>query len=188
VAEFGPACYYPPFMSCHETPDFADAVIDGLRFAADGACIAGKLDLSKLPRLADELEDRSGSLSCELSGFQDRGIGGIKYGLRLRVTGSLVMKCQRCLEDVLVTCAVDARLLLVPAEESWPDDELESADYDAIPASKEMVVRDLVEEEVLLALPLAPRHDGCTLPDRSGGEVEGQDQSPFAALANLKKH
>ena len=65
---------------------------------------------------------------------------------------------------------------------------MESDDYDAIPASRELSVRSLVEDEVLLALPIVPRHADCLPPVVAGAEIEESEPSPFAVLAGLKKH
>ncbi len=70
----------------------------------------------------------------------------------------------------------------------WPADELEADDCEAIPASRELSLLSLVEEEVLLALPIVPRHAECQLPADVGAEEEENEPSPFAALAGLKKH
>jgi uncharacterized protein len=178
-------------MSCQEEQDLAGVVIDSLKFAADGGCMSGKLDLSSLPRLADMLAGTDGILVCELSGFQDSGDRTGKLGLHLRVTGRLNLWCQRCLAEVEFECNIDSRLLLMPPgapESAWPEDELESDDYDAIPASRELSVRALVEDEVLLALPIVPRHADCLPPGSSAVEVESGEPSPFAVLAGLKIH
>jgi uncharacterized protein len=105
------------------------------------------------------------------------------------------LQCQHCLAEVGFECAIDSRLLLIPSgapEESWPADELESDEYDAMPASRELSVLELVEEEVLLALPIVPRHADCLLPAAAlvgaGAEIEESVPSPFAVLAGLKKH
>lgn len=183
-----------PFMSCRDVQDFADAVIDSLEFAAKGDCIRGKLAVASLPRLADVLVNRDGWLDCELSGWQQKGRAGAtadEFGLRLRVTGRLGMGCQRCLAEVGIDCRIDSRLLLVPPGAEWPEDELE-ADWlnecDAIPAERELSVLSLVEEEVLLALPLVPRHEKCGLPGDPGPQEAESRPSPFAVLAGLKKH
>jgi uncharacterized protein len=182
-----------PFMSCREEQDLAGTVIDSLKFAADGGCITGKLALSSLPRLADVLVHQTGWLECELSGYRDEGKSDVGFGLRLRVSGRLGLHCQRCLAEVDFECAVDSSLLLIAPGAEWPEDELESDDHDAIPASRELSVRELVEEEVLLALPIVPRHADCLPPAvvaGAGSEVgsETDRSSPFAALAGLKKH
>jgi len=175
-----------PFMSSREIKDLAETAVDGLKFAADGGRLSGKLALSGLPRLFDVLTTREGWLSCALSGEREAGADGrMRSVLRLVVTGRLGLRCQRCLADVCFDCAIDSRLLLVPEGEAWPEDEMDSDEYDALPVDGALSVRDLVEEEVLLALPLVPRHVDCLPP---GGMEQESGPSPFAALAKLKKH
>lgn len=176
-------------MSCQELRNFAEAVVDSLKFAAEGGCMSGKLPLSSLPRLSDVLICREDWLECEVSGDCVTDAGGQrKFFLHLRVSGRLSLQCQRCLSDVSFECAVDRRLLLVPEGAVWPEDELEVDEYDALPASREQSVLELVEEEVLLALPIAPCHEDCVPPADAGSRNENSGLSPFAALAGLKKH
>lgn len=172
-------------MSCREEQDFATVVIDSLVFAAAGDCVVGKLALSRLPRLADVLIGSVGELDCELAGYRDSGERVGKLGLHLRVTGRLDLRCQRCLAEVGFECVIDSRLLLIPPGAEWPEEELESDEYDAIPASRELSLLALIEEEVLLALPIVPRHADCRLP---AAELEESEPSPFAVLAGLRKH
>ncbi len=176
-------------MSCRELRNFAEAVVDSLKFAADRDCISGKLALSGLSRLADVLTCRDGWLNCELSGECVADASGLKKSfLHLRVSGWLDLQCQRCLDDVSVECAVDRRLLLVPDGTAWPEEDLETDEYDALPSSRELSVLELVEDEVLLALPIAPCHEDCQPPAEAGGRDGNGGLSPFAALAGLKKH
>ncbi|MFN6962045.1 MAG: YceD family protein, partial [Rhodocyclaceae bacterium] len=176
-------------MSCQEEPDFATAVIDSLRFAEAGSRIAGRLALRRLPRLADVLVTQDGWLDCALEGCRLECAGKTWPGLHLTVTGRLQLQCQRCMAEVGVDCAVDSRLLLVPVGSDWPEEELETDAFDAIAADPALSLLALVEEEVLLALPIVPRHADCALP---AGAVavpeENGAPSPFAALAGLKKH
>jgi hypothetical protein len=116
-----------PFMSCREVLDLAEVVVDSLRFAGEGGCLSGKLELSSLARLHDLLTGRDGRLDCELSGdcIVDAD-GRRKSFLHLRVSGQLKMRCQRCLGDVDWQCAVVSHLLLVPENAAWPEGELEA--------------------------------------------------------------
>lgn len=173
--------------------DIAKAVIDSLRFAGGGDCIAGRVALSRLPRLADQLLTTAGELDCAVRGVTFDGLHAGQPGLLLRVQGVLRMRCQRCLAAVDVVCDIDRRLLLMvdaADEAAWPEEELESDDFDAIPASRELSLLSLVEDEVLLALPLVPRHADCVLPGTVGaaGLQQESKASPFAMLADLKKH
>jgi len=173
-------------MSSREIKDLAETVVDSLKFAADGGRLSGKLSLASLPRLFDVLTSREGRLDCELSGARiERAGGEVQSVLNLKVAGRMGLRCQRCLAEVSFDCMIDTRLLLVPEGVEWPADEMDSDDYDALPAAKALSVRELVEEEVLLALPIAPRHADCLPPGRM---EQGSGPSPFAALAQLKKH
>lgn len=166
----------------------ASLVIDSLEFAAEGQSVTGSIALSQMPRLADLLSNHAGSLNCALSGFEECRFGTVKLGLHLHISGRLALHCQRCLAEVVHECAVDSRLLLIPPGEAWPEEEIEADDYDALPADRALSVLTLVEEEVLLALPIVPRHADCQLPADAGSGEVSDSRSPFAALAGLKKH
>jgi uncharacterized protein len=81
--------------------------------------------------------------------------------------------------------AITSRLQLMAPGEDWPDDDLDDDSIDAIAAETALSVLELVEDEVLLALPIAPRHEECESPSASASE---HGSSPFSALAALKKH
>lgn len=159
----------------------ASAVLDGLEFARHGRRLAGRVRLASLPRLADVLADDGGEIECEVLGESDRE--GSAF-LVMRLEGEVGLRCQRCLETLIVPLRVASRLLLVPPGRQWPDEELAEDDYDAVEAGKEMALLPMIEEEVLLALPIAPMHESCEPPAATNDE---QAPSPFAALAKLRK-
>ena len=158
----------------------AGIVIDGLKYARDGRFQQGKLALTEMERLADAVLETDGQLSWSLKGEDSRD-GSF---LALTVTGELVLECQRCLQPMHYPLAVETRLRLIPPGQSWPEDELEDDSADAIPAEEEMALLPLIEEEVLLALPIAPMHEVCASPLAGNKDLE---PSPFAVLAKLKK-
>lgn len=143
--------------------------------------MAGRVPVASLPRLADVLADIGGEIACEVAGEQDREG---KSFLVLQIDGKIGLRCQRCLEVVVEPLRIVSRLLLVPPGAAWPDEELAEDGYDAVEAGKEMVLLPMIEEEVLLALPIAPMHESCEAPVATTDE---QAPSPFAALAKLKK-
>ncbi len=156
-------------------------VIDGFEFASAGAIQEGVWPLSDLQRLRDMLASEKGEVAYRLQGTRDQ------YGrpaLRLQVEGTLQLRCQRCLEpmsfevkaqDLLVLAATLSEIDAEPADANAPD---------RIVAGKEMPVRDLVEDELILALPYAPRHESCApraaAEDQAGG-------APFARLRGLMR-
>ena len=152
-------------------------LIDGLQFARGAGTLEGTLDLSALPRLAG-MGCATADLSFELHGITD---ADGRYWLLVSADGTLTLECQRCLGPLAFPLALRGKLLLTASER-----EIEAADdeIDRVLAGNAMDVCQIVEDEVLLALPLAPKHERC------GGKREGDETgrpSPFAKLAELKR-
>lgn len=129
-------------------------VIDGLLFARGALERRGVVGMERLPRLAQ--------LQCSTEGLEYHLRGGRadngKPCLRLSVRGSVKALCQRCLGPVQIPIAIDAELQLAEnaREISEADDEI-----DRVLASRNMDVAWLVEDEVILELPMAARHEEC---------------------------
>jgi len=175
-------------------PDLSATVIDSLEFSRQGREISGVVAVAALDRLADVLVEPVGSLNCTLRGLAGEQRQDGKPGLELEVAGSLKFRCQRCLQVMDFPLRVVSRLLLLAPGEMLPNDVIEDDDevagdelddeWDAIEASREQSVLALIEDEVLLALPIVPRHDACEPPVAMKDEHE---PSPFAVLAKLKQ-
>jgi uncharacterized protein len=153
-------------------------VIDGFEFASAGAAQQGVWPLSGFARLRELLASEVGEVGYALQGTRDaRG----RPSLRVSVHGTLQLRCQRCLEpmpfevqaeELLVLAATQAEIDAEPAEASAPD---------RVVAGKEMSVRELIEDQLILELPYAPRHEFC-----NGPETEADASiSPFAGLRGL---
>ena len=129
-------------------------VIDGLQFARAALETRGVVGMERLPRLA-QLECSTEGLEYHLRGGR---AGNGKPCLRLSVRGSVKQPCQRCLDPIQIPIAIDAELQLAEnlREISEADDEI-----DRVLASRHMDIAWLVEDEVILALPMAPRHENC---------------------------
>ncbi len=140
----------------------------------------GEVAVAELPRLADVLSDRNGAVSYRIDGT----LGAErKPMLHVAAHGKLNLRCQRCLEALTWNMAVDSRLQLIRAGQAIPDEELENDESDALEIGGEIDVLALIEDEILLAMPLAPRHERCGLPN-PGGDTD--KKSPFAVLAALR--
>lgn len=157
-------------------------VIDSLEFARRHGRLSGRLQLGTLSRLSEVLFDVSGSLDYEVSG---EAAGGNAF-LTLKLEGPLRLTCQRCMDALEFSFNMRSRLRLVETDSPWPDDGqiggLEDEACDAIEASQELDLTPLLEEEILLALPVSPRHEHCVQPAASASK----EISPFAQLARLK--
>ena len=163
----------------------SDAVIDGFEFARREETLAGKVPIARFERLADLLAGYTGDLRAEVMGEHD---GEGHPCLRLRMAGKVELRCQRCLEAMAWPVAIDRVLRLVAPGQDWPGVdgvEVDSAAPDAIEAEGELALLPLLEDEILLSLPIAPRHERCE--SLLGGKKD-LAPSPFAVLARLKKH
>ncbi|KPK07027.1 MAG: hypothetical protein AMJ64_07735 [Betaproteobacteria bacterium SG8_39] len=153
--------------------------IDGFEFAASGGARAGRWPLRDLPRLRSSLAALDGELEYALRGTHDP-MG--RRALQLKLRGVLKLSCQRCLETMDFPLDVDAMLVLATSEAEIDADADDPAAPDRVLASREMPIRELIEDEVLLSLPFAPRHERCGTHHDSLGE---QRRSPFAALSAM---
>jgi len=129
-------------------------VIDGLQFARAARETGGVVGMERLPRLA-QLQCSTEGLEYHLRGGR---AGNGKPCLRLSVRGSVKLPCQRCLDPIQFPIAIDAELQLAEnmREISEADDGI-----DRVLASRNMDVAWLVEDEVILELPIAARHEEC---------------------------
>jgi len=160
-------------------------VIDGFEFAAAGAVQQGKMPLGGFTRLRDLLASDAGEVAYEVEGLRDaRG----RPSLRIRVRGTLELCCQRCLEAMRVEVDEDETLVLASSQAEIDADPADAEAPDRLLAGKEMALRELVEDQLILALPYAPRHAHCGAARQEEDGVAGQGAdrlSPFAGLKGL---
>ena len=161
-------------------------IINSLEFARKSQEIYGTIAASDLSRLHDALFSEAGELQYQLSGglSEER-----KPQLRLRVQGSLQLSCQRCLEAMEFKLDLDSSFIIVPDEASMPLAEEELDDEDYLLANMQMRIAELIEDEVLLGLPLAPVHSTETC-SASAKLNALKKVSPFAVLheSKTRKH
>jgi len=160
-------------------------LLDPWRAVDSRSVFAGRLPLSSLPRLRALLLDTAGDVSFRLAFFSDDERRAV---IRCDVAATLRLRCERCLDaldHVVETSVTLAPISGMDEERSLPEH------YDPLPVSARLIrPRDLIEDELLLALPQIPMHE----PDTCASEIsEPEDAksasaktSPFAALAGLK--
>src|SRR4051812_14161280 len=163
-------------------------VIDGFEFATAGATQEGTLPISSFPRLQDVLVSDKGEAAYTLRGVRDeRG----RPSLRLQVHATLQLRCQRCLGPLSTEVDTDEVLVLAASQEEIDADPVTVDMPSRVIAGKEMPVRGLVEDELILALPLTSRHEDCEArPEGHDEEQERAARSPFAGLRGMmqRKH
>ncbi len=169
--------YHAPFMS---GPAAVHRIEDPFEFARAANQCSGQLTLAALPRLQDRLSGNDGIVSYTVNGGQDERD---RLLLELQVAADLPLRCDRCLMPMIYPLALNSKVLLArPGEMPQDDGDPDAPEW--IEAGQELDLLELIEDEILLGLPLAVRHDpeNCS-PGRVG--LTGAKQAPFAGLATL---
>lgn len=154
--------------------------IDAIAFARDSLVTEGVLAPDELTRLQE-----SGA-RCDGARFRvvgQRSVRG-KPALLVQVQSAVGLTCQRCLEPL--DCAVDETVELELCEDQREIDGADD-DTDRLLASHALDVIDLVEDEILLALPMVARHRACEPPGEGELSTEAKQSGPWAALSRLKQ-
>lgn len=177
-------------------------------FAREGGLLEGELPVPGLARVHASRPEGLAVPDGEVVRWRVRGEmrklpdGRTLPWLHLSATLDVTLQCQRCLGPVTEPVTVESDFRFVPTEA-----QAEAEDVDAEEEVLELPTRlnlvSLIEDEILLALPLVPRHEHCPEPlPMAAGEIdaapgaEGHEQAlaedaqerphPFAALAVLK--
>ena len=162
----------------------AQTVIDSLEFARTGQTLGGNLPLAGLVRLKDSLADALGTVEFEVKGGEDARRRPV---LTVAIHGTLRLQCQRCLEALDHPLRVLNTLVLVTGNGA-PAGELDDEDGEWIEASRELDLATLIEDEILLSLPYAPRHEEGTCRPLRTAATDSATAAAFAELAALKRN
>ncbi|MFP5442859.1 MAG: YceD family protein, partial [Betaproteobacteria bacterium] len=163
--------------------------------AQAGGRLAGHDSLLKYERLAQEAKGLHPDLMVdwEAVGEVRTALGGMgQVWLHIKVTASFPMECQRCMTLVDVPLEVDREFRFV-ADEATAEALDDESEEDLLAMSREFDLHELIEDELLMALPVVPKHDECptAVPlassDDDFEEANDEKPNPFAALAALRK-
>jgi len=159
-------------------------VIDAFEFCRNNGYREGVTQVADMPRLAADCADSSGEIAWAIQGGQTRQ--GYP-SMTLSVSGNVQLVCQRCLQPF--GYHLDSSTMLVLGKDDAEADEIEEVlddeSIDVIVGSHSADLMQLLEDEALLALPQAPKHEVC--PDtKLMDSLKSEKVSPFAGLKNLK--
>ncbi len=116
--------------------------------------------------------------------------GAPEIWLHVTAKAELQLECQRCLQPVATALAAERSFRFVADEATAAEIDADSED-DVLVLTRALNLHELVEDELILVLPLVPRHATCPQPlavpaDDTAPAVE-ERPNPFAALAALKR-
>ena len=153
--------------------------INNVKFAEAGQELKGKVELSQLERV-QEIDGYSGTLDYVLVGKKDKLN---RPTLSLRLYGIIHTLCQNCLQPMEVTVDNTSEITIF-----FDEDQLDASLFgenssgvaDGVLAEEEFDVVQLLEDEVIMLIPYATKHESCI-----GLNYTDEVDSPFKVLKNL---
>jgi uncharacterized protein len=168
--------------------------LDVKAFAHAASTLAGHDLLSKYERLMQEVQGLGADhvLNWSAQGeLRADEAGAEQIWLHLTADVSLPLMCQRCLGPVDIAVSVKQSFRFVGSEEAAEAQDEESEE-DVLALSQEFNLADLIEDEVLMAMPVVPRHEECPVEvklevvDAGFEAASAEKRNPFAVLAKLQ--
>jgi uncharacterized protein len=169
--------------------------LDVAAFAQVDGKLQGEWLLADMPRLLQDGLPLSADSPAQTVAWSARGShkavagGEAELRLHLQARTSLQLQCQRCLQPMAVLLDVQPSLRFVRGE-ALAEALDEDSDEDVLALTPALDLQPLIEDELILALPLVPRHIVCPQPlPMSVGEDDllegGEAEHAFAGLASL---
>jgi len=158
--------------------------------AAEGASLSGQWAAPELERWHAMQTPAPGAapepVQWRVRGEQRRAAGRpLQTWLHLHVETVAWPTCQRCLQPFSEALVVDRALRFVDGEARAEALDADSED-DVLALVPALDLRTLVEDELLLAWPIVPRHEQCAAPGYRADDDAEPSANPFSALASLK--
>ena len=170
--------------------------------SAPAQTVVGEAPLVEFERLADLLWPETDSVAAltaplpvrwQAQGTLRPVVGGVpQTWLRLTVQAAPTLRCERCLGPMTLDLSFERDYRFV-AEEATAEIEDEVSEEDVLVWQRDFDLQALVEDELLMALPVVPKHDTCpvavpfSVVDDDFIQSEAEKPNPFAALALLKR-
>ena len=160
------------------------ATIDAIKLADSGARLVGEIPLSAMARLRALCLDGGGKATIDLY-FERGGKRGLRR-VRGTISATIRVACQRCLEPMTLTITAEPSLVVVQAAERTA---LPQQEADVLVGDQPVSLNGLVEDELLLAMPMIPVHDINQCPAAASLRAPQRQsrESPFAVLDKLKQ-
>lgn len=173
--------------------EFSAPSLDVKAFAEAAGALSGSAELGGFGRLLADTEGRGAGLPVAWSARGElRDPAHVRPGiwLHLQARAVLPLTCQRCLGPVDTPVAVERPFRFV-ADEATAAAEDDESEEDLLVLSRSFDLMGLIEDELLMAIPLVPQHATCPQPVTlqvadPGFDTESPHENPFAVLQRLR--
>lgn len=171
--------------------------IDVFELARTGQQVEGHRPLANLPRLAPMLAGASADLRFRYRGHLDarrRSAG------TLQIEADVPLRCDRCGATLTLPVAVHSSFYFVHSEAELARIPVDDSEDEPLLGNRRFDLDELIEDELILACPISPRHAGCQSDlqtdaetaaapveaDADQGTRAAEARKPFAVLAGFK--
>jgi uncharacterized protein len=172
--------------------------VDPFRLVDQGRIFDGRIPLNDFPRLKEQLFKGESAKGIDLdSNIVNVHLEFTRTDTRLPVvrgtiSSALQMTCQRCLKGTEEFFETKLEVVLVSSDAQA--EKLQEGFDTWLVEEQQMFLRDFIEDEILLALPLVIAHEECdaarklieALPEDEFSDVQQEEDNPFAVLKALK--
>lgn len=174
---------------------FNPLAVDVTAWAKAGARHQGVLEPATLSRLKESVQSMPCPANWSVQGlFKEVSGRDPEIRLHLQAQSPVVLTCQRCLEPLETVLTVERVLRFVRDAELAEQLDEQTDEEDVLVLPRRLNLVELIEDELIMALPIVPRHERCPAPppmvfdDPAGtaAPVEVSPPHPFAVLAALR--
>ncbi len=160
--------------------------VDPYRYADQGLALDGSIKMADTPRLSAAVsivgkEDIAVKVQF---GVDEQGITFLKGQVKVQFS----LQCQRCMQPYIYEIMSDFVLGVVKTLDEA--NALPESYEPAVTKEGQLALRELIEDEIILNLPMIPRHEPDTcpvkLPLTDSGLEQERRENPFHVLAGLK--
>ena len=158
-------------------------VIKLFNFAKKERSLGGVYKISSIPRISEIARNKEDNVKVDLSFYLENNKTPCIKGI---INLNIILDCQRCLEALPIELKVDFKLAFVRHEQQA--ERLDSSyDLYITKEEEELLTIDIITDEILLSIPMAPSHDfDCNLIINKDEVVEESRENPFTILKNIK--
>jgi uncharacterized protein len=186
--------------------------LDVAKFARAGTCLEGQVPLGALQRLSEGTcapdDAQPGLVTWRATGSQRGVLGGVpELRLHLQAQATVWLNCQRCLQPVAVSLPIDRVFRFARDDDEAAQLDETSEEEDVLALGRPLDLMSLLEDELIMALPIVPRHETCPQPLQAlvdagpgtgasgpaaaagvdGAADDAARPNPFAVLGQLKR-
>ena len=158
-------------------------VIKLFNFAKKERSLGGVYKISSIPRISEIARNKEDNVKVDLSFYLENNKTPCIKGI---INLNIILDCQRCLEALPIALKVDFKLAFVRHEQQA--EGLDSSyELYVTKEEEELLTIDIITDEILLSIPMAPSHDfDCNLIINKDEVVEESRENPFTILKNIK--